>query len=121
MTKKYHVLNILFLVMSTLANLVPLCFFTVSAYIQADVVYQKLAMTAALAASIILTAVWAVTRIQLRSRLWIILLGLFLCLDYALGAIITIAICQIVDELILCPLKTRYKNLYIINREIDKR
>ena len=121
MTKRYHVLNILFTVCSVLANIVPLAFFIVSAYLQAEVVHEKLAMTAAVVCSIILTAVWFITKIQLRSRIWILLIGLFICLDYALAAIITIAICQIVDEIILCPLKKRYHNLYVINREIDKR
>lgn len=121
MTKKYHILSITFFISSVLANIGPLLFFIVSAYTQADIVTEKLAMTASLVMSIILTAVWVITRIQLRSRLWIILIGLFLCLDYALPAILTIAICQIVDELIICPLQKRYKNLYIINKEIDKR
>lgn len=121
MTKKYRILDRVLLALSVLVNIGPLAYFIVAAYSQSTVVYEKLAMTAALLASIILTAVWAITRIQLRSRLWILLIGLFLCLDYALAAIITIACCQIVDEIVICPLKKRYHNLFVINREIDKR
>lgn len=121
MTKKYRIFDRLLFALSLLANIGPLAYFIIIAYSQSTVVYEKLAMTGAIMASIILTAIWAITRIQLRSRLWILLIGLFLCLDYALAAIITIAICQIVDELIICPLKKRYHNLYVINKEIDKR
>lgn len=121
MTKKYQIIALILAAVSILANLGPLAFFIGSAYVQADVVHEKLAMTVSLAIALILSVVWLITRIQLRSRLWIVLIGLFVCLDYALAAIITIAICQIVDEIILCPLKKHYHNLYTINREIDKR
>ena len=121
MTKRYQVIAFILAAVSVLANIGPLAFFVSNAYIEADVVHEKLAMTVALAVSLILSVVWLVTRIQLRSRLWIILIGLFVCLDYALAAIVTIAICQIVDEIILCPLRKHYHNLYIINKEIDKR
>lgn len=121
MTRKYRTIWAILALLSVLANVVPLAYFTVAAYCEADVVYSKLAMTASLFAALLLTVVWLITKIQLRSRLWIVLIGIFLCLDYALVAIMVIAICQVVDELILAPLRKRYYNLYTINKEIDKR
>lgn len=35
--------------------------------------------------------------------------------------LVILAITTILDELVFTPLHKKYKNLYIINREIDKR
>lgn len=121
LTKKYKVLDYIFSTLSVLANILPLVIFIVSAYVEADIVYEKLAMTSALFLAIALTAVSLIIKIQLRSRLWLLLIGLFICLDYALVAIIVLACCQIVDELVLCPLKKKFHNKYVINKELDKR
>ena len=57
----------------------------------------------------------------MRSTIWILLLGIYICLDNIMPVLLTIAIGTITDELILTPLHKKYKQLAIINSEIDKR
>lgn len=70
---------------------------------------------------LIMTVVTLVQKVALRSRLWVILIGMYICLDNILTPLIIIACCQIVDELIVNPLAKAYKNRYIINKQIDRR
>lgn len=120
-TKKFRNLYWIFLILSILSNICPLAVYTIQALINADLVHEKVALTMTVFIVLILTIISLINKITLRSRLWIILIGIYLCLDYIMTPLIIIAICQIMDELIFSPLKKRYKNRLIINKEMDKR
>lgn len=120
-TKKYKNLMVLFTIFSILCFVGPLIFFTGEAFLMGVGVASKVALSSSILAVVILSIIAAANKLVLRSRLWILLLGLFFCLESIIGVVITIAVCQILDELIFTPLKSYYKNLYTINKEIDKR
>lgn len=58
---------------------------------------------------------------RIRSTLWILLLGCYIALDNMLWLIVTLAVCTMLDEFVIHPLYKKYKNLYTINKELDKR
>ena len=68
-----------------------------------------------------LVAVNMVFKYRIRSTLWILVLGVYFCLDDILPLLFMVAVGTIVDEFILSPLARSYRHKMIINREIDKR
>ena len=121
MTNKYKKLYILFAILSLLCFIGPALFFTAQAFIAGTAVASKIALSSTVLIVVILSIVAAANKIAMRSRLWILLIGLFICLDSVIVIVLTIGICQILDELIFTPLKNYYKTKYTINKEIDKR
>jgi hypothetical protein len=61
------------------------------------------------------------TKVNIRSTLWILIIGLYVCLDSIMNMIIFIAVFQVVDEMIITPIKKSVKQKLIINKELDKR
>lgn len=121
MTNKYKKLYILFAILSLLCFAGPALFFTMTAFATGTAVASKVALSSTVLIVIILSIVAAANKIAMRSRLWILLIGLFICLDSIIVIVFTIGSCQILDELIFTPLKNHYKTKYTINKEIDKR
>lgn len=119
-TKKYKRLARLFSLLSILVLLAPLAYYLVEAFI-AGVVIEKLALGGLATMAIILALFNIIMKSNLRSPIWLILLGIFFVLENILPLIIFIAAGTILDEFILSPLARRYRNLYTINNEIDKR
>lgn len=119
-TKKYKRLARLFSLLSILVLLAPLCYYTAEAFI-AGVVIEKLALGGLATMAIILTLFNTIMKANLRSPIWLLLIGIFLVLENILPLIIFIAVGTILDEFLLTPLARRYRNLYTINNEIDKR
>ena len=60
-------------------------------------------------------------KLHLRSAIWLLVLGVYICLQNIQTLLIMVAVCTILDEIVFTPLHKKYKNLYIINKEIDKR
>lgn len=119
-TKKYKRLARLFSLLSILVLLAPLVYYTAEAFI-AGVVIEKLALGGLATMAIILTLFNTIMKANLRSPIWLLLIGIFLVLKNILPLIIFIAVGTILDEFLLTPLARRYRNLYTINNEIDKR
>lgn len=69
----------------------------------------------------ILTIVSLARKMVFKSSLWVLVVAIYLLLDSIMYAVIIIGACQIIDELIISPLRTHYKQQLIINKEIDKR
>lgn len=120
-TKHYRVLYWSFFVLTILLQLGPLVTYGTIAYVKSDLVSEKIALTTTIFIVAILTVVAFINKLAMRSRIWILLLGLYFALDYILTPLIIIAVCQIVDELIVTPLKKHFKTKLTINKEIDKR
>lgn len=121
MTKTYKRLYILFSVLVCLLNIAPLLGYVIKAYIECDLIREKVTLTMTVFIVAIMTMITLVNKTIYKSRLWILLLGLYFCLDYILTPLIIVAVCQIIDELIATPLKNHYRTKYQINKEIDKR
>lgn len=121
MTKKYRICYWTFFVLSILLQLGPLVTYATIAYVKSDLVTEKIALTTTVFIVAIMTIVAFVNKMALRSRLWILLLGMYFALDYIMTPLIIIAACQVADELIVTPLKKHFKTKLTINKEIDKR
>lgn len=120
-TKKYRLIAAVLLIITILLNVGPLATYSVIAFCEADLVVEKVALTSTVFIVLIMTVYTMVSKTALRSRIWIILLGMYFCLDYILTPLVIIAVCQVVDEIVINPLYKHYHNKYTINREIDKR
>lgn len=82
---------------------------------------EKLTLGMTFIAAGILTVINVLFKYHIRSTIWILVLGIYFCLDSILPLICMIAVGTILDEFILTPLHKKYKNKAIINREIDRR
>lgn len=113
---KYKSLSLL----SFVLTIGPLIAFTILAFINGEV-HEKLVLGCTVVIALILLIVNVVMKYHIRSTLWILVLGIYTCLDNILPLLLTVAIATILDEFILHPLAKKYKNLFTINNEIDKR
>lgn len=120
-TIKFKRLYWIFLIFSLLLNVGPLAGYSITALINADLVHEKVALTMTVFIVLILTIVSMINRVTMKSRLWIVLIGIYMCIDYIMTPLIIIAVCQILDEIVVTPLKKNYKNKLTINKEMDMR
>lgn len=120
-TNNYKTLYIIFVLLSILSTAIPLGVYVIKGYINADLTAEKVGLTCTIMVAIILTAVNLIFKYNIRSTIWILLLGIYFCLDNVLNLIILIAVFTILDEFVLTPLKKLFKEKYSINKEIDKR
>lgn len=120
-TKKYRTLFVLFAVVSVLLNIGPLAAYSIMAICGAGLFYQKFALVASVFIVLLMSLVAWANHITMRSRIWVVLIGLYFCLNHIATPLLVIGITQIVDEVVISPLRDRYHNKYTINREIDSR
>lgn len=120
-SKKYKLLFVLFFAASLLLNIAPVAIYVIDALIGGALVHEKVALCMTVFVVLIMSAVAWANKIVLRSRIWVIIIGLYFVLDYFVAPLLIIGVCQIIDEWIASPLSKHYKNLYIINRQMDKR
>lgn len=87
---------------------------------------QKICMSFTLIASVVLVAISALVGATAkagihRTILWLILIGLMFTLTKVEVLIYIMACTSILDELVFCRLKDKYKDAYAANKEIDRR
>lgn len=115
---KARLLNIISITLTVL----PIFIFVMRAFFSGDVsATKKLAMGMLVIMAIILTAINVLFKYSIRSTIWILLLGVYICLENIIPLLITIAVCTILDEFVITPLHKKYSGEYKINKEIDKR
>lgn len=120
-TKKYSRLSFIFGLISILLNIAPFAIYSFIALVDSELIYQKIALSMTVLIVAILSLVAFVNKIAMKSRLWIVLIGIYVCLGEMITPLIIIAVCQILDELIVSPLWKSFKNKKIIHKELDKR
>ena len=124
-TKQCKRLSIFFGVLHFLCIFGPLLYYVPYAIIKGGA-GDKLFLSLEIIVSIIL-AVFAIildakTRGGLiKTIMWLLILGITIALSEVKTFICIMAICAIVDELIIVKLRARYKDRYAANREIDRR
>lgn len=119
-TRKYKNLSILFLALSILVLVAPLAYYSVVGFIEGETSEKfTLGMTFVIAA--ILFVINILFKFHIRSTIWILVLGIYFCLDNILPLIFMVAIGNILDEFLFTPLHKHYKSKASINKEIDKR
>lgn len=97
-------------VISLLLNIGPLIFYATDAYMSAvDKPVGQYILTGTLTVGVILCIAAVVLKHIPKCTVWLILIGLYICLDGILSVIIVLAATQLVDELIIAPLCHKYK------------
>lgn len=119
-TKKYTNLYWLFRSISFLILVLPLIIYGVKGFIEGDVT-EKFTLGMTISISAILVALNILFKYHIRSTIWIIVLGIYFCIENIMPLLLCIAIGTILDEFIFTPLYKSYKNKATINKEIDKR
>lgn len=82
---------------------------------------EKATLGLTLIAAIFLTVISIIFKKQIRSTIFILIIGIYICIDNILPTILIISVCTIIDEFIITPLQKVYHNKLTINKEIDKR
>lgn len=121
MTKKLHFWLIILTILSILLNVGPVATYCIIGFVQGTALIEKVALSMTIFVVAILSVIAWANKLVLRSRLWIILAGLFFVLDAFITPIIILGVCQVLDELLVCPIKHNIKTRYTINKEMDRR
>lgn len=119
-TRKYKALSILFLALSILVLVAPLAYYSIQGFIQGETT-EKFTLGITFVIACILFVINILFKFHIRSTIWIIVIGVYFCIDNILPMILVLAVGNILDEFVFTPLHKRYKNKAIINKEIDKR
>lgn len=119
-TKKYSTLSHLFLGISLIMTFVPILVYVIIGFINGEV-HEKVTLGISFMVAVILLAINLIFKYHIRSILWILVLGIYFCLDNILPLLLVIAISTILDEFVFSPLHKHYAAKAKINKEIDKR
>lgn len=119
-TRKYTNLSILFLALSILVLVAPLAYYSVVGFIEGETT-EKFTLGLTFVITAILFVINILFKFHIRSTIWVLVLGIYFCLDNILPLIFMVAVGNILDEFLLTPLHKHYKSKASINKEIDKR
>ena len=119
-TKHYKRLTWVFGLLSMLATLVPIIIYIIIAFTNGTI-GEKVSLGICLVTVLIFTIINVLIKHRIRCTIWILLLGIHACVENIKILLIIMAITTAIDEFIFEPLAKKYKNKYIINKEIDKR
>lgn len=119
-TKKYKRLSSIFGLLSILCTVAPVTYFTVLGFVNGEI-RNKVTLGCTLMLCLVLVVINIIKKENLRSPVYIMILGIYMCLDNLLSLFLIMAITTMLDEMVFTPLHRMYKNRAIINREIDKR
>ena len=119
-TKSYKTLAVATSILSILLNLSPLIAGTAYAFYVGEP-QEKFTLGLTITVAAILSVYNIVAKMKLRSVLWVILLGVSICLTNIKQLLIVMCICTLVDELVLTPLAIHFRAKASINKEIDAR
>ena len=120
MTKKYKIkLNICRLLSFTLTVL-PVIIYTIMGFMDGTI-GEKVSLGICVILALIFVLINIMFKYHIRSTLWVLLIGIYVCIDNIIPLLIIMAATTIIDEFVLVPLINKYKNKYIINKEIDIR
>ena len=120
MTNKYKNIYKTFKLLSWAVTILPLVVYFIIAFSKAEIVH-KLAIGSIVTIVLILTVINIIGKLQLRSPLFLLLIGIYVGLGQILTPLVITSCGVVLDEFIFTPLYKKYKQLYIINKEIDKR
>lgn len=119
-TRKYKTLSILFLALSILVLVAPLAYYSIVGFIEGETT-EKFTLGLTFVIVSILFVINILFKFHIRSTIWVLVLGIYFCLDNILPLIFMVAIGNILDEFLFTPLHKHYKSKASINKEIDKR
>lgn len=121
MTKRYRTLFWIFTIVSILLNIGPTAAYVITGLIQSTAVTEKVTLSMTLLIVLIMSIISWVNKTTMRSKIWVLIIGLYFCLDNIITPLLIIGITQIIDEWIISPLVNNFKLKLTINKELDKR
>lgn len=120
MTKKYKIkLNICRLLSFTITVL-PVIIYVIKGFMDGSI-GEKVSLGICVILALMFMLINVMFKYHIRSTLWVLLIGIYVCIDNIIPLLIIMAATTIIDEFVLVPLINKYKNKYIINKEIDLR
>ena len=127
-TKHVIRVSIIMRVLSIILDLGPIAVYAVLAFQNHSTPANKCVLLSMLSVGVVLaigTILVNITR-KVKTKaprcgLWLVVIGLYLCLDSIIGCILVIAVTQVINELIVLPIARHYEKKIHINREIDRR
>lgn len=124
-TKQCKRLSILFTILHFLCLFGPLLYFIPYAYIVGEV-GRKLALSLFLIVALCLSVFAIIGDAKTRgglakSIMWIMIIGVSICLTRVETFVYIMAGVSILDELLIVRLRNKYKDAHAANREIDRR
>lgn len=119
-TKKYSTISIVLFWLSLIVTLAPVLIYAGIGFYNGEI-KEKITLGVCLMIAIILTVINLLFKYHIRSTVWILVLGIYFCIDNIMPLLITVAVCTILDEFVLQPLHKHYKLKAKINKEIDQR
>ena len=109
-------------IMSFLLTVAPLFIYVIIGLANGDIHKgQKVFLGFTCIMALILTLFNILLKYQLRSPLFLLLLGIYYALNNILPLIIIVCVGIVLDEFVFSPLKRKYKEKYVVNKEIDDR
>lgn len=117
---------IIFSIVHFLCLFGPFIYFIPSAFTSEVSTTRKVALTLCMVVGCILALLAIISDAKTRgglakSIMWLLVLGVMVCLQSAKTFIYIMAIVSIIDELFIVRLKDKYKTAHIANKEIDRR
>lgn len=119
-TKKYKSLYWVFNILSFCLTFVPFFVFLIIGYVNATTA-KKVVMSAITIGALLISAIGIISKYTFRGVGYLVIIALYVALQNVATPILIIALCTITDELVVTPLKKKFKEKYIINKEIDNR
>lgn len=108
--------------LSFLCQIGPLAYFCGFAlFVEGALIVEKVALMGSVVVALILSGIGWMNRTVYRSKIFIILLALYLCLESIVTPLLIIGGCQILDEVIISPCRATARTRLITNKELDKR
>lgn len=106
-------------ILSALCSLGPALGFALYALISGSLVVHKVTLCLTVLIVIVFSLIALINKFAFKSKVWVIMIGLYLSLDFMLTPIIVVGVCQILDELVFSPLHRYFKRHYEICQEIS--
>ena len=119
-TKKAKNKYIFFKTLSICLTFLPLVVYVIIAFVNGAPM-EKFTMGCMVTLALIFVALNVIMKYNIRSTIWVLILGIYLCLDNITPLLIIMAVSTILDEFIVSKLAVKYKNQFVINKEIDRR
>ncbi len=119
-TKKAKNRYIFFKVLSACLTFMPLLVYVIMAFINGEPM-EKFTMGCMVTIALVFVMLNVIMKYNIRSTVWVLILGIYLCLDNITPLLIIMAVSTIIDEFVVSKLANKYKNQFVINKEIDKR
>ena len=108
-------------ILSFVLTIGPAVFFFFKGFVQGDT-HTKVGLSMVMIISLVLGALMLLFKAHLKRTLfWILFIGVYAAMHSMLSVVISMAVCNIIDEVVITPLHSRFVEDYRTNKQIDKR